>query len=116
MEMYVLLPAAVKTLMLIALGGLFLLMFFAERIRLNSKEKGGRNIVIVFGVSLAATLFFSVLAMFFLYENVSASLSNDLMPVDAQIFCYLSILSFLPALITFPKVTVLMVRRKQKHA
>jgi predicted Co/Zn/Cd cation transporter (cation efflux family) len=112
MEMYVLL----KILVLIALGGLFMLMFFAERIRLNSKEKGGRNIVILFGVCLAATLFFSVISMILLNESISASLNNDLMPVEAQIFLYLGILSFVPALIAAPKVTALLLRRKQKHA
>lgn len=112
MEMYVLL----KTLTVIALGGLFLLLFFAERIRLNSKEKGGRNVVILFGVSLAATLFFSVVSMILLNESVTASLNSDLTPEEAQIFCYLGILSFVPALIAFPKVTTLLIRRKQKHA
>lgn len=98
-----------------ALGGLFLLLFFSERIRLNSREKGGRNIVIVFGVSLAATLFFSVISMIILNESVSASLS-ELVPVEAHIFCYLGVLAAVPALIAFPKITTLLVRRKQKHA
>lgn len=116
MEMHDFLPALVKALMLIALGGLFLLMLFADKIRRNSKEKGGRNIVIVFGVGLAATLFFSVIAVFLMYENVTASLSHELMPMGAQIFSFLSIVAFLPALITCLKIAALLVGRKQKHA
>ena len=116
MEMYDFLPALVKTLMLVALGGLFLLMVFADKIRRNSKEKGGRNVVIAFGISLAATLFFSVIAVFLMYENVTDSLSHELMPAGAQIFSFLSIVAFLPALITSLKIAALLVSRKQKHA
>jgi hypothetical protein len=113
MEMYDVLPAIVKTLMIISMGGLFLSMLFVEKIRLNGKEKGGRNIVITLVASLVATLFFSTITTFFLYENVGFSLSSELMPVEAIIFSFLTILSFMPVLVALFKIGALLARRKQ---
>lgn len=113
MEMYDLLPAVVKTLMIAALSGLFLLMLFVDKLRL--KEKGSRNAIITLGGSLVATLVFSTITVFLLYENFTASLSSELMPVSAQIFAFLTILSFIPVLIAVCKIAVLLIRRKH-HA
>lgn len=114
MEMFDYLPAIVKTLMAISLAGLFLSMLFVDKIKLNGKEKGGRNIVITLGISLVATLVFSILTIFFLYENVSGSLSSELMSVEAQICAFLAILSFMPVLIALFKIAGLLMKRKQK--
>ncbi|NII26594.1 hypothetical protein HB364_16010 [Pseudoflavitalea sp. X16] len=114
MEMHDFLPTVVKTLMVAALSGLFLLMLFAEKIR--SKEKSSRNIIITLGSSLVATLVFSTITVFLLYENFTASLSSELMPVGAQIFSFLTILSFIPVLIAFCKIATLLLRKKQRHA
>jgi hypothetical protein len=116
MEMFDYLPAIVKTLMGISLGGLFLAMLFVDKIKLNGKEKGGRNIVITLGVSLVATLLFSMLTIFLLSENVSDSLSSELMPMEASVCAFLAILSFMPVLVALFKITALLMRRKQKTA
>ena len=115
MEMHDLLPAIVKTLMTISMGGLFLSMLFVDKIRLNGKEKGGRNIIITLGISLIATLIFSIITTFLLYENVSVSLSSELMSDEAKIFSILTILAFMPVLLALFKIGILLFRRKQKH-
>lgn len=101
--------------MIISLGILFLSMLFVDKIRLNGKEKGGRNIGITLGISLTATLVFSMITIFLLSENVTGSLSSELMPAGAQIFSFLTILSFMPVLIALFKIGALLMRRKQKH-
>lgn len=116
MEMHDFLPAMVKALMAISLGGLFLLMLFVDKIKLNGKEKGGRNLVITMGLSLVATLIFSMITIAFLFEKSIDSLSNVLMPAEAQVFSFLALLSFMPVLVALFKITVLLMRRKQNHA
>lgn len=115
MELHDILPLAINILMAIAIGGLFLSILFIDKIRLNGKEKGGRNIAITLAVSLTATLLFSIAANFFLSENFSGSLSNELVPAGAKIFAVLSLLAFLPGLLVLGKIGLLLIRRK-RHA
>ncbi len=114
MEMHDLLLVIVKTLMGISLGGLFLSMLFVDKIKLNGKEKGGRNIVITLALSLVATFLFSMIAIFLLSENNTASLSSELVSVEAQVCSWLAILAFMPVLLALFKIFLLLFRRKQK--
>lgn len=116
MELHELLPAVVKTLMGLSLGCLFLLMILVDKIRLNGKEKGGRNLVITLGVFLVATLLCSLLAIVFLYDYSTDSLSIALIPSGAKLFAALAALSFVPVLVALFKVGGLLLRKKQKHA
>jgi cytochrome bd-type quinol oxidase subunit 2 len=116
MELHDVLPPVVKTLMTISMGGLFLSMLFVDKIRLNGKERGGRNIVITLAISLITTLIFSIITTFLLHENVTVSLSSELMSDGAKIFSFLTILAFMPVLLALFKIGILLARRKQNHA
>lgn len=115
MELNELLPAIVNILMAFSIGALFLVILFIDKLRVNGKEKGGRNIVIALGASLVATLVFSILTDFIAYESASSALSYGNMPAGAQVLAYLTILAFLPTLIVLPKILAIAFRRKQRH-
>jgi hypothetical protein len=115
MDLNELLPAIVNILMVFSIVALFLVILFIDKIRLNGKEKGGRNIVITLGISLVATLAFSIFTDFIAYESASAGLSYEAMPPGAQVFAWLTIVASIPALIVLPKILVFAFRRKQRH-
>ena len=115
MDLNELLPTIVNVLMAFSIGALFLAILFIDRIRLNGKEKGGRNIVITLGVSLVTTLAFAIFTDFIAYESASSGLSYEAMSAGAKVFAYLTILAFIPTLIVLPKILVFAFRRKQRH-
>jgi hypothetical protein len=115
MELNDVLPAIVNILMAFSIGILFFAILFIDRIRMNGKERGGRNIVITLGVSLVATLVLAILTDFIAYESASA-LSYESMPAGAQVLACLTIVAVIPALIVLPRILVFAFRRKQRHA
>lgn len=116
MELHELVPAIVKSLSATSLGGLFLLMAFGDKIKLNGKEKGGRNLVITLGFSLVATLVCSLITIAILYENATMAIGTELMPASAQIFAMLAVLSFIPVVVAFCRIVALVLARRQDHA
>ncbi len=63
----------------------FLLMIFGDKIKLNGKEKGGRNLVIHPGVSLVATLTFSLITFAILSAKCHLSTDASACTAGAQI-------------------------------
>ncbi|MDF2193266.1 hypothetical protein [Paraflavitalea sp. CAU 1676] len=116
MELHELLSPFVKCLSAISLGGLFLLMLFGDKIKLNGKEKGGRNLGITLGFSLVATLAFSLITIAILYENATLAIGTELMPASAQICGMLALLSFIPVAVATCRIASLVMRRRQDHA
>lgn len=115
MELHVLLPIIVNVLMATSIGGLLLTILFTGKIRLNGKEKGGRNLVLTLGASLVATLACSIITDFLMYESANSGLGYELMPESAQVFAFLTILAFIPILVVLPKIIILAFRRRQHH-
>jgi hypothetical protein len=116
MELQTLLPIIVNVLMAISIGGILLTMLFTGKVRLNGKERGGRNLVLTLGASLVATLIFSIVASVLSYDTTGGGLSYGLLSDEAQVFAGLAILSFLPILVVLPKIIILALRRRQNHA
>jgi len=115
MELNELLQAIVNILMIFSIVALFLVILFIDRIRLNGKDKGGRNLLLTLGISLVATLLFAIITDYIAYESASAGLHYEVMPFGARVFAWITIVASIPALIVLPRVIVFAFRHK-RHA